>query len=231
MYKTISNYTNDVLLFPMDDFLTSEALAISPELKITRLETLSNINIKPKIIVTNLMGFLRYLPKKNIYNESIVKLNVNDNIEISTLINNLDSLGYERQTIVEKTGDIAIRGFVVDIFPLSNTRPIRIEFWGDEIESIRYFDENTQKSLESVDEIIIYPYTESLFQADDLNKKHHDMKNYIEIENISDFSNSSLLFYNYNDIKNEIITVLSNYTYEKTGRKPIILPVIMDIKR
>lgn len=229
LYKTISNYTNDVLLFPMDDFLTSEALAISPELKITRLETLCNINDKPKIIVTNLMGFLRYLPKKNIYNENIVSLKVSDNVEIDVLIKKLDLLGYERQTIVEKTGDIAIRGFVVDIFPLSSTRPLRIEFWGDEIESIRYFDENTQKSLETIDEVIIYPYTESLFKTDDLNKKHHDIKNYIEIENISDFSASSLYFYNYNDIKNEYINI-QNEILEYNASKNLNLKYMFDLE-
>ena len=65
-YQSISNYEKNVLLFPMDDFITSEALAISPELKITRLETLNSlIQTDKKIVVTNLMGFLRYLPTKN----------------------------------------------------------------------------------------------------------------------------------------------------------------------
>ena len=64
-YQKIPNYTDQVLLFPMDDFLTSEALAISPELKIKRLETLKELSINnKKIVVTNLMGYLRYLPNK-----------------------------------------------------------------------------------------------------------------------------------------------------------------------
>ena len=66
IYNSLSNYTDDVYLFPMDDFLTSESLAASPDLQVTRLETLStivNLN-KNKIIVTNLMGYLRFLPTK-----------------------------------------------------------------------------------------------------------------------------------------------------------------------
>ena len=63
LYQVINKYTPNVLLFPMDDFLTSVALAISPELKITRLETLNTLGNKEKyIIITNLMGYLRYLP-------------------------------------------------------------------------------------------------------------------------------------------------------------------------
>ena len=71
MYKSLSNYTDNVLFFPMDDFLTSEALAISPELEITRLETINNLITNNKqIIVTNLMGLLRYLPTKENYEKS-----------------------------------------------------------------------------------------------------------------------------------------------------------------
>ena len=78
MYTLISDFTNDVLFFPMDDFLTSEALAVSPELKIKRLETLNElISSNKKIVVTNLMGYLRFLPKKKDYEDSILKLELN----------------------------------------------------------------------------------------------------------------------------------------------------------
>ena len=70
LYSSVENYTDKVLLFPMDDFLTSEALAISPDLEITRLETLNKLNSNGKyIVITNLMGYLRYLPKKENYNK------------------------------------------------------------------------------------------------------------------------------------------------------------------
>ena len=68
LYQIITNHNKNVLFFPMDDFLTSEALAISPELKTTRLETLNTIiNSDNNIVVTNLMGYLRFLPTKNTY--------------------------------------------------------------------------------------------------------------------------------------------------------------------
>ena len=74
LFYDLENYTDKVLFFPMDDFLTSEALAISPELEITRLETINELlGDKNYIVVTNLMGFLRFLPKKSIYSDKILK--------------------------------------------------------------------------------------------------------------------------------------------------------------
>ena len=75
VYQSLLNYTNNVFLFPMDEFLTSEAIAISPELKTTRIETINNIvQVKDKkIIITHLMGLLRYLPSKEIWQNSIIE--------------------------------------------------------------------------------------------------------------------------------------------------------------
>ena len=84
-YQILSNYTKDVVLFPMDDFLTSEALAISPDLKISRLEVLSSLMNDKKIVVTNLMGYLRFLPMKDDYINSIINLKIGDTIEPITL--------------------------------------------------------------------------------------------------------------------------------------------------
>ena len=83
-YQILSKYTDKCLLFPMDDFLTSEALAVSPELKTNRLETLKNLSDGNKIIVTNLMGFLRYLPTKEIYNNSCLKIDKESEYNIKT---------------------------------------------------------------------------------------------------------------------------------------------------
>ena len=71
LYRSISNYVDNVYLFPMDDFLTSEAMAISPDLMVTRLETLKEVSSgKTSIVITNLMGYLRYLPLKKEYFKS-----------------------------------------------------------------------------------------------------------------------------------------------------------------
>ena len=119
IYQTLNNYTNLVSFFPMDDFLTSEALAISPEFKFTRLDTLNNVLKEKRIVITNLMGFLRYLPSKQTYINSFINIEVNKEYKMDELVENLYKIGYKRESIVTKTGEVAVRGFIVDIFPIN----------------------------------------------------------------------------------------------------------------
>ena len=139
--------------------MTSELLAISPDFKMTRLETLNNIDDKC-IVVTNLMGYLRFLPPKDVFKKSFIKLKVND--DIKDLATKLYDIGYEKDIVINKSGDMAIRGYVIDVFPINYDNPIRIEFWGDTIESIRKFDINTQLTIETINEVEIIPNTENL---------------------------------------------------------------------
>ena len=160
-YESLKTYTEDVCLFPMDDFLTSVAVAVSPDLKIKRLETLEEIrNNKKHIVVTNLMGFLRYLPDKSNKSNLECILKKDGSFKRDDLLDLLDKYGYVRESIVTTTGEYAVRGFVIDLFIIDEEHPIRVEFFGDDIESIRYFDESTQLSLREIDEIRIKPYTE-----------------------------------------------------------------------
>ena len=152
-YSGISNYEKNTFLFPMDDFITSEALAISPELKTTRIDTLESIKNKKGIIVTNLMGYLKFLTDHNVQEKMNIILKKGDEINREKLIEILEKLDYKRDTIVTTTGEYAVRGFVIDIFVTLEEHPIRVEFFGNTIESIRYFDESTQMSIKEIDEI------------------------------------------------------------------------------
>ena len=97
-FQSLNNYTEDVLFFPMDDFLTSQALAISPELKNTRLETIDELsNNNRKIVVTNLMGFLRFLPTKEIYQNNSVYIKVNEEYDMKELLIRFHRMGYIRE--------------------------------------------------------------------------------------------------------------------------------------
>ncbi len=158
---SLKTYTDDVYLFPMDDFLTSVAVAISPDLKIKRLETLEAIRKNKKVIVvTNLMGFLRFLPDKNNTSNLEFKIAKGDSIKRDDILEILEKYGYVRESIVTTTGEYAVRGFIIDLFVIDEDHPIRIEFFGDDIDSIRYFDESTQLSIREINDIIIRPYTE-----------------------------------------------------------------------
>ena len=160
-YDSLKTYTDDVCLFPMDDFLTSVAVAISPDLKIKRLETLDTIRSgKKSIVVTNLMGYLRYLPNKNDSSNLEFNLSLGNNIKRDEILDILGKYGYVRESIVTTTGEFAVRGYIIDLFIIDEEHPIRIEFFGDEVDSIRYFDESTQLSTKEIDSIKIKPYTE-----------------------------------------------------------------------
>ena len=160
-YDSLKTYTDDVCLFPMDDFLTSVAVAISPDLKIKRLETLDTIRSGRKtIVVTNLMGYLRYLPNKNDSSNLEFNLSLGNNIKRDEILDILGKYGYVRESIVTTTGEFAVRGYIIDLFIIDEEHPIRIEFFGDEVDSIRYFDESTQLSIREINEIKIKPYTE-----------------------------------------------------------------------
>ena len=130
-YDQIKTYIDDVCLFPMDDFLTSVAVAISPDLKNKRLETLNTITSGKKcIVVTNLMGFLRFLPDKNNNSNLSYKIINNCQINRDDLLSLLDKYGYNRESLVTTTGEYAVRGYIIDIFVIEEEHPIRIEFFG-----------------------------------------------------------------------------------------------------
>ena len=203
----LSNYTNKSYLFPMDDFLTSESVAMSPDLKVTRLETINKILKKEnKIVVTHLNGYLRYLPTKEKYIKSIIKIKKNIEYKREKLIQDLTSIGYTKETLVTKTGEIGIRGFVIDVFPLESNHPVRIEFFGDEIDSIRIFDEDTQKTIKEIDSVEILPYTEFLtenyFETEEYNQKYLKLLSNGNISSIYDYLDEPItVFKNYNQIK------------------------------
>lgn len=202
----LSSYTNKSFLFPMDDFLTSESIAISPDLKVSRLETINKtLSNDKKIIVTHLNGYLRYLPTKKRYIESIINLKVGEEISRDELLQKILTSGYTRESIVTKTGELGVRGFVLDIFPIEYEHPIRIEFFGDEIDSLRLFDEVTQKTIEEIKECRIFPNTE--FIVDKENNLNNTNQKYLkglsngDINSIYDYlDNPITIFKNYNQI-------------------------------
>ncbi len=162
IYNYISTYNNNALLFPVDDFLTTQAVAISDEYLSKRLEVLDKLSTDShQIVLTHLEGYLKYVTSLLNYQKKIKRLKVGDKINKNELINDIVDMGYNKEVLVLKTGDIAVRGFILDIFLSFEENPIRIEFFGDEIESIRYFDVDTQKSIKNITDFYLKPFNES----------------------------------------------------------------------
>lgn len=163
VYDNLSNYLSNEQLgfFPQDEFMTTEMLAMSTEFKVERINTVRKIISKNKmIIITNTTGLIKYLLPKKKWEEAIIKLKIDDELNIKQLLEKLITLGYKREETVERQGDFSYRGGLLDIFPLNELNPLRIEFFDDEIESIRYFDINTQRSTIKTTQVNIFPLYE-----------------------------------------------------------------------
>ena len=223
LYNLLNNYNDNVYLFPMDDFLTSEALAISPDLMITRLETIHVLNSNKRcIVVTNLMGYLRFLPNHDTYLNHIISLKVGDVISPKELVQKLVSIGYSRDTIVNKTGEFGVRGYVVDVFPIDEESPIRIEFFDDEIESIRFFDSDSQKSISSIDSISILPFSEFITfssVSEEHSGKQKFLPLYDDVKNILDYMGGCYTFFkDYNLLTNSYLNIMNEVSTYKEDK-------------
>ena len=102
--------------------------------------------------------------------ENVLSLSKNESIHVDTITKKLVAMGYERNAQIDSPGQFAVRGDIIDIFDLTEENPIRVELWGDDIESIRSFDVLSQRSLEQLELVRIYPATEIILsesRADD----------------------------------------------------------------
>ena len=219
MYQIVQNYTDKVLFFPMDDFLTSEALAISPEFLSYRLDTLNKLTDNKYIIITNLMGYLRFLPNYSLYKSHFLNIKVNDVISINEISKKLIEIGYEREPLVNQTGTIAKRGFILDVFPLESSKPIRIEFFDDEIERISEFNLDTQLRENDLESIIISPTTEFITEkVVEEKNKHYLLPEFETTDSIYSFSKSKFVFFDdYDQIINSydlLLEQIDNYKKE-----------------
>ena len=161
-YQMISKYVKNSLIYPVDDSIILDSLTESPDLKTKRLNTLNSLlDAQPKIIVTNLTGLIKKMPSKAEYLNEIINLEVSKHFAISDLAKRLVNNGYMRSDFVETSGQFALRGFVLDVYPTNLDYPIRVEFWGDTIESIREFDLNTQRTINKINIVEIITNTEN----------------------------------------------------------------------
>ncbi len=161
IYEDYRLYEREVYLYPAKDIIFYSADIHGNAIVRERLKILSRIIEKKDatIIVTLDGGMDRLLPL-NTVKERIIKITTASVIKMEEFSAAMIHLGYERQAQVETPGDFAVRGGIIDIFPLTEEVPYRIELWGDEIDSIRTFDVSSQRSIEQVEELIIYPAAE-----------------------------------------------------------------------
>lgn len=148
--------------FPAWETVPSENVPPSPDIVGDRYQTLYEIKAsgQPHIIISSLQACLQKLLPIEKFHELYLQIKIGETHSFQPLIEKLVAMGYQRKTLASDKGEFAVRGGIVDIFPVSSPDPFRIEFWGDEVESIRTFDPIGQKSIAKVDEIKILPAQE-----------------------------------------------------------------------
>jgi transcription-repair coupling factor (superfamily II helicase) len=148
-------------VLPALDVLPHQKLSPHAEVSEQRATSLWRLaSRKVPITVTPVAGALLRIDPPEFYQQLSVTLRVGEEIPIETLIAHLESVGYERREPVELTGEYSLRGGILDVFPAEASKPLRIEFFGDEVESIRRFDVETQRSVAKVNEAVVLPLVE-----------------------------------------------------------------------
>lgn len=156
--EIIENFEKEkAVLFPKKEIVTYDFVAESKDLPYERIETLNKIKDKRNlIVVTTIEALMQKLPPKEILFKNILEFKVGDIYNLDELKKTLVNLGYSRCEFIEGRGQFSVRGGIVDI-SINDTLGVRIEFWGDEVDSIRNFNITSQRSINTLEKVKIYP--------------------------------------------------------------------------
>ena len=185
IYEDYRLYDREVYLYPAKDIIFYSADIHGNAIVRDRLKIMRRIiEQKNTTIIMTLDGGMDRLLPLQILKDRVITVNADSIIRTQEFSASLIHLGYERQAQVESPGDFAVRGGIIDIFPLTEEAPYRIELWGDEIDSIRIFDVSSQRSIEQVDHLVIYPAAEIIPDKDciqsGLQKIEEEEKQYVK---------------------------------------------------
>ncbi len=162
---------DNVLLYPNDDLLRAETITSSKELMAQRLYVMSELRqSQNKILVAHASSLTRFLPSPQLFESLTFNLRIGQKIHLVELRQKLVRGGYSRVGKIDQSMQFASRGDILDIFSVNNPNPIRVEFFDDEIESIRTFEIATQTSNESLSEITITPASDVLFSEEEVSR-------------------------------------------------------------
>ena len=164
IYEDLVDLLGDehVYLYPVNELISAEIAVASPEMKAQRLDLLNKLAEGfSGVVIAPLAGVRRLLTPKEIWQESFYTFQTGTDItSIDTLLNKLIRMGYRRVDMVSAPGEMSVRGGIIDLYPLTEANPVRIELFDTEIDSIRTFSLDTQRSLENVAELKVGPAEE-----------------------------------------------------------------------
>ena len=161
LYEDYRFFDKKVLLYPSKDLIFYSADIHSNLLVQTRISALKALLEEEEVtIITTMGGCMDHLVPLSDWKKYIFRLDAASSVDVEKMKKQLVEMGYERVGQVEGSGQFAVRGGIIDIYPLTEENPVRIELWGDEVDSIRSFDVESQRSIENLDAITVYPAAE-----------------------------------------------------------------------
>ena len=216
-------FTEDVAYLPKKEIITYDYVAESKNLPYERIEILNKIYKKQKlIIVTSVETIKQKIISKDTLYKNVLKFKVGDRCDLEVLKQKLVDLGYQRFDLIDGRGEFSVRGGIIDI-STTESIGIRIELWGDEIDSIRHFNIISQRSIDNIEKIEIFPAHEYILETS-IEKVAKNISNNVYPENISEKVESDL-----EKIRNgEYISKIDRYFNSFYGKQETVLEYIDD---
>lgn len=167
LYENYRFYDKKAVYYPAKDVLFYQSDIRGNLLTAERMQAVKAVlEQEPVTVITTFDALMdRIIPLSHI-KSGILKFSAGDTLDITEIKKTLVQMGYERGYQVESAGQFAVRGGILDIFPLTEDNPFRLELWGDEIDSIRSFDAQSQRSIENLNGVCIYPASEAVLSQE-----------------------------------------------------------------
>lgn len=221
----------DVLFFPADELISAQMVAATGDFLFERIQTIYTLlHGDKKIIIMNLHAAIKYELPKDVWLSSIFTIKKNMTIDIHDLLMRLVRLGYENVYTITKTGEFSRRGSIVDVFPFGSTKPIRLDFFGDDIDTIKYFDMETQRSKEEISSLTILPVTEFLYDDEDFVIAKHKLLGFMDQFQLSEIEQEILNKDIFSLENHQNLTNLSRYFQFFNPEISTILDFVLDSK-
>lgn len=169
IYEDLKYYLKDkVLFFPKKDLVFYNIQAITEDSNEERIKTIEKLlTKKPYIVITTVGALLLKLPPPELYNKYQLSFALGEKINLNQVLETFVTQGYEPSEMVETRGQFSVRGGIIDIYPSTEENPLRIELFDDEIDSIRFFEVGSQKSISKCMEAKVYPMSQTIIEPQD----------------------------------------------------------------
>ena len=188
IYESLLNFLpeSSLAFFPADELLRAEVLSSSKELMSQRLYAMGELRRGGKrILITHPAALLRYLPDPKFFDSRRIFIEKDASYDLEEIKKRLLEMGYKRVNKVDQSLQFAVRGDILDVFSVNNSAPVRIEFFGDQVERIKFFDIATQASKEELEKIDLLPASDLLLSSKESTRLRDEIEKILEKDSVN----------------------------------------------